>query len=179
MMIMTGIVTDTSSFEWDLDGWTTGGMDRPFTRKSWSTPSYNTGPRNAADGSYYLYAHSESNYNQNFDLEKTFPAGQELYGVAFQYHMYGADMGSAVLETSADGTSWASLWSKSGDQGNQWLQATVYAGGGQTMLRYTCVRAQRAGGVTSCDESQLCSPLRLLLTAISPHQVHVRRKLQR
>ena len=176
---LTGLVTDTSSFEAGLDGWTTGGMDRPFMRRSGSASTSVTGPSSAADGSYYVYAHADWNYNQNFDLEKTFPTGQELYGVAFQYHMYGADMGSAVLESSATGTNWASLWSKSGDQGNQWLQATVYAGGGQTMLRYTCVRAQRAGGVTSCDESQLCSPLRLLLTAISPHQVHVRIKLPR
>ena len=143
-------------------------MDRPFWRRSGSVPyhSHGTGPSSAADGSYYVYAHVHQQYNKKFDLEKTFPAGRELYGVAFQYHMYGVDMGSAVLETSADGTSWASLWSKSGDQGNQWLQATVYAGGGQTMLRYTCVRAQRAGGVTSCDESQLCSPLR----ASAPHR---------
>ena len=63
---------------------------------------------------------------------------QELYGIAFQYHMYGATMGSAVLESSATGTSWASLWSKSGNMGDQWNQATVYAlGSGQTMLRFT------------------------------------------
>ena len=88
-MIMTGTVTDTSSFESDFDGWTTGGMDRSFTRKVGSTPSSSTGPSSAADGSYYVYAHAYYNYNLDFDLEKTFPAGQELYGIAFQYHMYG------------------------------------------------------------------------------------------
>ena len=75
----------------------------------------------AADGSYYVYAHAYNNYNLDFDLEKTFTAGQELYGIAFQYHMYGSYMGSAVLESSATGTSWASLWSKSGNIGNQSL----------------------------------------------------------
>jgi hypothetical protein len=88
-----------------------------------------------------VYAHADNNYNKNFGLEKTFPAGQEIYGIAFQYHMYGADMGSADLESSADGTSWASLWTQAGDKGDQWNQATVYAGSGQTMLRFKCVRA--------------------------------------
>ena len=52
--------------------------------------------------------------------------------------MYGNGMGSAVLESSADGTTWGSLWSMSGNKGNQWLQATVYAGSSdQMMLRFT------------------------------------------
>ena len=78
-------------------------------------------------------------YNQKFDLEKTFPTGSDLYGVAFQYHMFGDAIGSAVLETSADGTSWTSIWSKSGNLGDQWLQATMYSDPGQTMLRFTYV----------------------------------------
>ena len=139
MMIMAGIITGTSSFETDLDGWTTGGMDQPFLRWAVNTPNPNTGPQGATDGSYYMYAETSGLGRTKFHLQKGFPEGQELYGVAFQYHMYGSTMGSAILETSADGTSWVSLWSKSGDQGNQWLLATVYAGSGQTMLRYTCV----------------------------------------
>ena len=140
-MIMAGTITDTSTFESDLDGWTTDALDEPFLRRSGSTPvramGYGTGPTGAAVGSYYVYAHADYNSNDKFDLQKTFPAGQELYGIAFQYHMYGSYMGSGVLESSADGTSWASLWSKSFNQGDQWHQAAVYAqGSGQTMLRY-------------------------------------------
>ena len=147
-MTMTGIVTDTSSFELDLDGWTTGGMDQSFTTRTGSAVyhSYGTGPSGAAVGSYYAYAFSYAwPYYQKFDLQKTFSAGQELYGIAFQYHMYGYTIGSAVLESSANGTSWAPLWSQSGNKGNQWLQATVYAGDGQTMLRYTCVCPNKRG----------------------------------
>ena len=99
-----------------------------------------TGPTAAAVGSYYAYALSYGNYpSVSFDLEKTLPAGQELYGVVFQYHMNGINVGSVLLESSADGTSWFSLWSKSGQQGDQWSQATAYTGSGQTMLRYTYV----------------------------------------
>ena len=78
-------------------------------------------------------------------MHKTFPAGQTLCGVAFQYHMYGTTMGSAVVQTSAADpndpdaayeATWTSLWSKSGNQGDQWRQATLYAPTGQTMLRF-------------------------------------------
>ena len=149
---LAGIANFTSGFESDLDGWTTGAMDRSFTRQSFEVPKSfrNTGPSAAAVGTYYVFAYSFQNFNLNFDLEKTFPAGQEPYGIAFQYHMYGADMGSVVLESSADGTGWLNLWSRSGDQGNQWSQATVYAGSGQAMLRFTCVPFGRRA-VIACD----------------------------
>ena len=115
-------------------------MDRLFTRLSGNTPSDSTGPLGAAVGSYYVYAETSGsgNYGKSFDLDRSFPAGQELYGVTFQYHMYGATMGSAILESSADGTSWVSLWSKSGNMGNQWRQATsVYLETDHNRLRFT------------------------------------------
>ena len=160
MMITTGTVTDTSSFESDFDGWTTGGMDDPFLRISGSTPAramgYATGPSAAAVGSYYVYAHADYNSNDKFDLQKTFPAGQELYGIAFQYHMHGSYMGWGVLESSADGTSWASLWSKSLNLGDQWHQATVYAlGSGQTMLRFTYTNSNHYLGDFALDDIQI------------------------
>ena len=156
-MILAGVVMDTSSFESDFDGWTTGGMDRSFTRDAYGTPSSYTGPSSAADGSYYVYAEANYNYNLDFDLEKTFPAGQELYGIAFQYHMYGSSMGSAVLESSATGTSWASLWSQSGNMGNQWNQATVYAlgGSGQRILRFTYTSGSSYTGDFALDDIQI------------------------
>ena len=127
----------TSSFETDFDGWS----DSSFLRKSGTTPSYGTGPSAAADGTYYVYAETSGNSDTNFVLEKTLPAGEVLSGVAFQYHMYGSAMGSVVLESSADGSSWATLWSKSGDLGDQWNQALVFAGNHQKMLRFTYTSA--------------------------------------
>ena len=137
--ICEGIAVATSGFEKGMDGWTTGGTGEPFLHGAgliqyhhyyyyyYNQASYYYGastcnasetmPSAAAVGNGYVFAETLNNYNLNFDLEKTFPAGQELYGIAFQYHMYGAAMGSAVLESSADGTSWVSLWSKSGNLG--------------------------------------------------------------
>ena len=130
----------TNSFETDFDGWATTPSSTSFLRISGSTPTGNTGSSAAADGSYYVYAETSSNVNTNFGLLKTLPAGEALNGVAFQYHMYdlyGFYMGSVVLESSADGSSWSTLWSKSGNQGNQWNQALVFAGNHQKMLRFT------------------------------------------
>ena len=146
----------TSGFETGYDGWTTPTVhgDQPFTLATGSTSYNGAGPSSAAVGTGYIHAaasgyayyyygyyyYGYGQYNGYFDLEKTFPAGSELYGVAFQYHMFGDASGSlAVLETSADGTSWTSVWSKSGNLGYQWLQATLYSDPGQTMLRFTYV----------------------------------------
>ena len=132
----------TSSFETDFDGWTPAPSSTSFLRISGTTPTSYTGPSGAADGTYYVYAEASSNANTNFGLQKTLPAGEVLNGVSFQYHMYSGSwyssgMGSVVLESSADGSSWATLWSMSGNQGDQWNQALVFAGNNQKMLRFT------------------------------------------
>ena len=73
------LVKDYSSFESDFDGWSTDVTgDVPFSRTTGSTGSLSTGPAAAADGAFYVYAEtSAGNQNVNFDLEKTFPLGQE------------------------------------------------------------------------------------------------------
>ena len=133
------VATFTSGFETGFDGWATGTTGRlPFVLGTGSTPSWGTGPGNAAAGSGYVFTEtSGSNSNKVFDLEMTVPARHELSGISFQYHMYGAHIGSAVLESSADGTTWTNLWSQSGNLGDQWHQATVQAS--ETMLRFTYV----------------------------------------
>ena len=90
-----------------MEEWTTGGMDRPFIRQSGSTLSSGTGPSAAAVGNFYVYAEtSYGNLNLKFDLQRVVSGGHHLYGISFQYHKYGATIGSAVLESSADGAIW-------------------------------------------------------------------------
>ncbi len=120
------------SFENTLGAWSqASGDDFNWTVKSGSTPSSNTGPTSANDGTYYIYMESSSpNYSTKrailnspcFDL-----SGETQATVSFMYHMYGAStMGSLALEASTDnGTTWTSVWSKSGNQGNSWLAASV------------------------------------------------------
>ena len=154
-------------------------MDRAFVPEPGSSPS--RGPRNAASGAAYLYAEtSQGNYNVDFDLVGSVAPGEEVYGITFEYYLFGwggwSTRGTAVLETSADGDrcqdaqhhvhthprtrtpthtpppthphpptharahSWDSSWSKSGNAGYRWNEATVFAAGsGHTFVRFTYV----------------------------------------
>lgn len=118
------------------------GDDIDWTRRSGSTPSRNTGPSSAFEGSFYIYTEASGNQNRTailnspcFDLD-----GLSNPEVSFAYHMYGNDMGTLKLEVSVNnGNSWTTLWSRSGNQGQSWYQATVSLSGyetGATKLRF-------------------------------------------
>lgn len=109
----------------------------PWSRHSGNTPSSNTGPSSAYDGSYYLFTEASNNYNQVFILDVTQPLAAGSSSVlTFRYHMYGFGMGTLFVETvDAAGTSTV-VWTRSGEQTSAemasrqpgsaaWLQATV------------------------------------------------------
>jgi V8-like Glu-specific endopeptidase len=121
----------TESFENTLGDWTQGtGDDFNWATRSGTTPSSNTGPSSANSGSYYVYMESSApNYSTKqailnspcFDL-----SGLNSPTLSFKYHMYGtSSMGNLKLEASTNGTSWTTIWSKAGNQGNAWETATV------------------------------------------------------
>ncbi|WGD35709.1 immunoglobulin-like domain-containing protein [Olleya sp. YS] len=122
----------SEGFESSFGAWTQGsGDDFNWTRRSGSTPSSNTGPSSAAAGSQYAYMESSApNYSSKrailvspcFDL-----AGQNQATFSFKYHMYGSSaMGSLSLAISTNnGSSWTTLWTRSGNQGNAWQDANV------------------------------------------------------
>ncbi|MEL6536601.1 MAG: T9SS type A sorting domain-containing protein, partial [Bacteroidota bacterium] len=133
---------------WESGGmgdWTNnGGDDFNWTARSGGTPSNNTGPSGAVEGSYYNYTEaSGSNYPSKVAI-MTSPAislsGQSDASVTFSYHMFGAsNMGGLVLEASSNGSSWSNVWSRSGNQGNQWSTSSVDLGayaGGTLYLRF-------------------------------------------
>ncbi|MFV0268591.1 MAG: LamG-like jellyroll fold domain-containing protein, partial [Draconibacterium sp.] len=134
----------SESFESSSNTWVNGtGDDTNWTWKSGSTPSSSTGPTAAQDGSYYYYVEASSPNNPSktavlesscFDL-----TGESSAEFSFYSHMYGSAMGTLSLEATTDGTNWNSLWSKSGNQGNEWFQATVNLStylGGKVKLRF-------------------------------------------
>ncbi|MBT8038592.1 MAG: M6 family metalloprotease domain-containing protein, partial [Verrucomicrobiae bacterium] len=122
------------SFESGVGDWVqleTDAID--WTWDSGGTPSGSTGPAAAQDGSYYLFTEASSQSNKSAQLTCWFDlTASSLPELSFYYHMYGADMGSLVVQASIDGSSWDTLFTKSGDQGNSWAQATAdlsaYAG---------------------------------------------------
>lgn len=115
-------------------GWTQiTGDDGNWLRDANGTPSSNTGPSSAAQGSYYMYLEASTSGSGQigsnatailespcFDL-----SGETAATFSFQYHMYGNNIGSLVVQSSTDGNSWTNIWSESGNQGNSWQSASV------------------------------------------------------
>ncbi len=123
----------SESFESDFGGWTNQTTDNiDWTRDSQGTPSNATGPSTAQDGTYYLYTESSTNSRgypnkvailNSPCIDLTSISGATL---EFGYHMFGSSMGSLeVLVSSDDGATFTSVWTKSGNIGNQWNQASV------------------------------------------------------
>ncbi|WP_405574797.1 immunoglobulin-like domain-containing protein [Winogradskyella sp. Asnod2-B02-A] len=172
----------SEGFENTLGSWSQGsGDDFDWATGSGTTPSSNTGPSSADSGSYYLFMESSSpNYSTKrailnspcFDLGS---ASQATF--TFKYHMYGASsMGSLALEVSEDnGSTWTSVWSESGNQGNSWLTGSVDLGsyvGSSIQLRFNGITgttwqgdmAIDAVGLTTGGGSSSCSNVALSIT---------------
>lgn len=112
-------------------GWTqVGGDDGNWTRDSAGTPSSNTGPSSAIEGSFYMYTEASTNglgSNATVILESPCYdlSAASSATFSFQNHMYGSNIGSLSLEATTDDQSWSTLWSLSGNQGNQWNEVDV------------------------------------------------------
>ncbi|WP_299457010.1 M20/M25/M40 family metallo-hydrolase [uncultured Microscilla sp.] len=121
----------TESFESGTGVWTQGNSDNiDWSRDNNGTPSNNTGPSSAADGNYYMYIEASSpNYpSKTADLLSPCIKLSDLSApqLSFKYHMYGAAMGTLKVQISTNGgSSWTDLWSKSGNQGNNWSTANI------------------------------------------------------
>lgn len=130
----TGAITSypyTQGFENTIGTWTQDtGDDFDWSLRSGSTPSSGTGPSSANAGSYYVYMESSApNYSTKnailtspcFDLTAV-----SNPSIDFDYHLYGAAaMGSLSLQATTNGTSWTTIWSKSGNQGNAWVSESI------------------------------------------------------
>ncbi len=113
--------------------------DIDFTLWNGNTPSSNTGPTSASSGTEYIYLEAT---NPNFPAKVAILSSPcyDLSSVSgaqlkFDYHMYGAAMGTLDVEITTDGgTTWTTtpVWSQTGDQGNQWLTDSIDFGFYQT-----------------------------------------------
>jgi len=121
----------SQGFESGLKDWTQNtGDDLDWTIHSGNTPSSYTGPSSAKEGKYYIYVESSTEGkgypNKSALLSSPCFSLKDTSKFSFDYHMYGATMGTLKLEVSKDdGTTWATLWSKSGDQGNSWQSVSL------------------------------------------------------
>jgi len=108
---------------------TSASCTKDWARNAGSTGSTGTGPVSANDGNYYLYTEASSSCSNTtmrvespcFDL-----SGLSSPALTFDYHMYGASMGTLALEISTNnGSTWTSLWTQTGNQGNTWHTANL------------------------------------------------------
>ncbi|QKX05202.1 T9SS type A sorting domain-containing protein [Aquimarina sp. TRL1] len=120
------------SFENTIGNWAQSTTDDfNWSVQTGATPSRDTGPSAANAGSHYVYMETSSPNYPNKKAILTSPCfdlkGKNTASLSFAYHMYGANtMGSLQLEASIDdGKTWNSIWSKSGNQGNAWNNASV------------------------------------------------------
>ncbi|MFK7750201.1 MAG: immunoglobulin-like domain-containing protein [Kordia sp.] len=147
------------SYENTLGDWTQSGQDdTDWTVDANGTPSNNTGPSSATAGNFYIYVEASGNgtgfpnkqaviNSPCYDLSNEINAS-----FSFSYHMFGSnDMGTISLDISNDnGLSWTSIWSESGNKGNQWLTADVDLSqyvGGSVQLRFNRI----TGGTWQAD----------------------------
>ena len=161
----------TEGFEGSIGAWSQSTADDlNWLVDGGGTPSNNTGPASAVQGSDYIYVEASVNgtgypnkraiiTSPCFDLGAL--TNPEF---SFKYHMFGAaDMGSIALELSDDdGATWTSIWSQTGNQGNQWLTVNVdlstYAGG-NIQLRFNRFVGSTWQADIAIDDVQLLEPV--------------------
>lgn len=99
------------------------GDDFDWTYRSGTTPSSGTGPTSAYEGTQYVYTEASSPRVQGnkavLSTVKTLLAGTSSYCLQFNLHMYGTP-GTMDVKFGNRGSS-SSVWSVSGDQGDQWV----------------------------------------------------------
>ncbi|WP_426431790.1 reprolysin-like metallopeptidase [Winogradskyella sp. HB-48] len=150
------------TYDSGLGGWIqASGDDGNWLLDSNGTPTTNTGPSDDITGNdEYLYIEASSNATTTggiganataildspcFDLS----AISSPY-LSFYNHMYGTNTGSLMLEiTNDDGSNWTTVFTQSGNQGNQWNFAQIDLSSyfGQTVkFRFT---GTTGGGIRS------------------------------
>jgi hypothetical protein len=102
-----------------------------WTRQSGGTPTAQSGPDAAYNGSHYWYTKaSGSNSPSKTAMLKTSKcltlSNMNNPVFEFYYHMYGNQTGSLAVEISMDNElNWTTVWTLSGNQGNQWTKAII------------------------------------------------------
>ncbi|XP_041467552.1 MAM and LDL-receptor class A domain-containing protein 1-like [Lytechinus variegatus] len=96
----------------------------------------NTGPSNdntyGTDSGHYMYIESSDRDGDTAQLWSTPFSAQGGHCIEFFYHMWGENMGTLnvyALQTGSDVNSSVPIWSRSGDQGNDWNMARADASG--------------------------------------------------
>ncbi len=120
-------------FESSFGNWSQSTSDDlDYSRNSGTTPSNNTGPNSASNGTFYAYVEASGNGTG-------FPSKQAILNspcfdltsltvpkLSFQYHMLGSAIASLTVEARTNNTgAWSNIFNQSGTQGNDWNAAEI------------------------------------------------------
>ncbi|EOD06917.1 hypothetical protein EMIHUDRAFT_218624 [Emiliania huxleyi CCMP1516] len=124
---------------WKGAGYTfTLGSGSSGSKTSGGTPSSSTGPSgdHTTGSGYYLFTEASGIYDTLHQLESPLFSLQQDATLSFFYHMYGSNMGTLSIEANGTETGWSTLWGRTGDQGNSWLEAVVILPASTTKVRF-------------------------------------------
>ncbi|MFC5045083.1 M36 family metallopeptidase [Aquimarina hainanensis] len=156
----------SEGFENNLGAWTQSSNDNlDWTVDANGTPSNGTGPSSASEGANYIYVEASGNgtgfpnkrailNSPCFDLSSVTTAN-----FSFKYHMLGSAIGRLDVEASTDdGTSWTSIFNKTGEQGSSWNTANIDLAtyvGGSVQLRFNTVTGSSWQADVAIDDVKL------------------------
>ncbi|XP_074645912.1 MAM and LDL-receptor class A domain-containing protein 1-like [Tubulanus polymorphus] len=144
----------TTDFETDNGKWISLGRLQ-WTRKSGSTPFSGTGPirdHTTGNGTYVYMEASGKRVGDQAKFEANTLSVSDSCFVNFYYHMYGSTMG--VLEVKLNGNV---VFSKSGDQGNQWIQGSVQISKGYATIEFVATRGNGNKSSIAIDDVRFTS----------------------
>ena len=126
-----------------------------WTLNSGGTTSNPTGPSDdVTGGGNYMYIETSSPRAPGDSAVLLSPSidvsSLSSAEVSFHYHMFGASIGTLNIDLSTDGgATFNNIWSKSGDQGDQWVQEIVQLTGATTtaILRFTGTVGDDGSGI--------------------------------
>ena len=118
-----------------------------WTPNDGDTPSFNTGPANAHNGT--IYAYTEASGSAAGDVAELISPIFDLSSLTqpqltFYYYMYGADIGTLSVDTY-DGSTWTNdVWTISGQQqtsdSDSWLEAVIPLTSSVTKIKLRAIR---------------------------------------
>jgi len=147
-------MAEDCSFERTCALWANEKSDNfDWSRRSGGTPSRNTGPSGAADGSQYMFIETSHPRRPG---DKAILASPPLIfskgedQMEFSYHMYGSTMGELMVEVGGK-----VVWKKKGNQGNKWLKGVIplsTSTQGSPPIKFIGIRGRSWSGDIAIDD---------------------------
>ncbi len=125
-----------------------------FTRNTGRTPSNGTGPTQAANGRYYVYVEASGNATPSKKAMLTSPcfnfSSLSSPTLSFNYHMYGTNIASLIIEAKGRNGSWSKVFERQGNKGDKWFTGKVdlraYARQANVQIRMNVVTGTGTNG---------------------------------